>query len=363
VEAAIGLLSSAGSGREQTLEYLRWATARSFGADPRAWSRWWDSARTDFEVVGMIPPELPPPGKVGPAGGGAGGARTSPEEARGSQAAEERAALGRTALWRLTPLLTGRCYLGEDHVLGEGTAEARIPFAIYSFLVEGPGGRFVLVDLGPKTIGAANEMFRRHGLFRRAEGQNAGPDDIVQERGNVLVQLEGLRIRPDDIGHIIFSHLHADHHGFDTGKEAGAAADFPRAILHVSRAGWVDNLVHRRPDGGWGSYVDFSFSDFLLDAGAKGRCRFEDDAQVLPGIRTIHLGGHSPCSQAVLVDTPEGRVLLTSDEVYRYDLLERGLMARLHTSPERLVAATDLLVELATRENAILVPSHDPAVA
>ncbi len=266
-------------------------------------------------------------------------------------------------LWKLTPLHTGICWLGEDHVLGEShSPEKRLPFVLYSFLAEGPGGEVVLVDLGPKSLEYTNDMFRRYGFFRESDGSRSRPDDIVQVHGNVFVHLARRGIRPEMVRHIIFTHLHADHHGMDTGKNAGAAADFPRAIFHASKTGWERNLAKRNPEGGWASYVDFPFSDFLLSMGEKGRCVFEDNAEILPGIRTLYLGGHSPCSQAVVVETAQGPAILTSDEVYHYRLLEEGFLARLHTSPEKLISATDRLAALALSRKGILIPVHDPEV-
>jgi glyoxylase-like metal-dependent hydrolase (beta-lactamase superfamily II) len=333
VDRAVGIANSVrGPRRDQAVAFLEEATGRK-GDDARGWAHWWAAERETFR----FPPEKPAPIAWKP---------------------------GETWDWKLTPLLVGLCSLGEDHVLGGGrTADRRIPFAIYAFLAEGPHGEVVLIDLGPKTLAYTNDMFRRYGFFRESDGARSRPDDIVQPDGNVLDQLARRGIAPERVGQIIYSHLHADHHGMDDAKGPGAAADFPAAVLHVSKKGWLENLKRRKPGGGWGSYVDYAFSDFLLAMGEKGRCVFEDDALVLPGLRTRYLGGHAECSQAVIVDVPGGQAILSSDEVYRYDLLEQGLLARLFTTRERLLEATDLLTSLAMDREDVLVPSHDPAVA
>jgi hypothetical protein len=54
-----------------------------------------------------------------------------------------------------------------------------------------------------------------------------------------------------------------------------------------------------------------------------------------------------------------GPAIITSDEIYHYRLLREGILARLHTTPENLVAATDLLTNLALSRNGILLPVHD----
>ncbi len=266
----------------------------------------------------------------------------------------------------LIPLHTGVCRLGADHVLGpDHSAAERMAFAIYAFLVEGAGGERALVDLGPATTDYLNQMFRRYGFFRDlgpgiAPDQRF-PDDIVQPEGNVFDHLRRLGVPPQEVRHIVLTHLHADHHGMDDARGGGAAERFPNATLHISAVGWKDNL-DKRQDGRWNSYVDFAFSDFLVARQEAGKLRLEDDATVFPGLRTMYLGGHSICSQAVLVNTADGLVILASDDVYLYRLLADNVLPRIHTSEAGYRAAVGRLVQLAVQENAIIIPLHDPVV-
>jgi len=241
---------------------------------------------------------------------------------------------------KLIPLHTGVCQIGKDHVLGAGfKAGERMPFVIYAFLVEGPRGERALIDLGPKSLDYCNRMFRNHGFFRDLGPERSGPerypDDIIQPHGNVFRQLKTLKVPPESIEHIVF--------------------------IHVSKTGWEDNLS-RRKDGNWGSYVDFAFSDFLVNRQREGKVRFEDNAGIFPGLRTVYLGGHSVCSQGVVVETGAGTAIITSDELYLYQLLEENIMPQIRTSETRYRAAIGRLVALAGNGRGILVPSHDPRV-
>jgi len=269
---------------------------------------------------------------------------------------------------KLTPLNVGVCQIGKDHVLGKGYAPGeRMPFVIYSFLVEGPQGETALVDLGPKSLDYVNGMFRQYGFFRDlgsdVPAAKRYPDDITQPDGNVLRQLARRKIAPESIGHVVFTHLHADHHGMHDARDGGVAEELPRAMLHVSQKGWQDNLAKRR-DGRWNSYVDYAFSDFLLRREKQkiGPARFADNAQVMPGVWTVYLGGHSPCSQAVVIETAEGPAIITSDEIYLFQLLEENILPAIRTSEKNYRAAIQRLVKLARDEKGILIPLHDPIV-
>ncbi len=260
--------------------------------------------------------------------------------------------------FRLVPMNVGECLLGENHLLGDPYSDdQRVAFTLYSFLADGGPGRRILVDLGPIGVSYVNWMFRRYGFFRNRPDL---PDDVRQPCGNVFDWLERLGLSPEDIDHLVFTHLHADHHGLDDAQDGGAVLRFAKARIHASRTGWQENL-RQRVDGRWHSYVDYAFSDFLIEADQAGRVEWHDEGEVVPGVRLSYLGGHSVCSLAVRIETACGPAVICSDEVYRYDLLERGIIARLRVTHARLEAATERLVGMA-EAGATLLPCHEPAL-
>lgn len=265
------------------------------------------------------------------------------------------------ALWRLLPFHVGVCQLGEKHVLDDlHSDDHRMPFAMYAFYAE-RGDRKVLIDLGPKTLEFTNDMFRRYGFFREEGDGCKHPDDVVQPHGNVFDHLRRIGVAPQEITDLFFTHLHADHHGMDTPETAGALLDFPTATIRISAKGWQYNL-DKRENGRWNSYLDHAFGDHLLERDRRGQLVARDDDEAAPGLRTVFLGGHAPCSQAIVVQTEAGPAVITSDDIYRYDLLAQAILARIHITPEALLAATERMVRLVETEDGLLLPVHDDTV-
>lgn len=263
------------------------------------------------------------------------------------------------SIYTIAPLNVGLCTLGKDHVLGdEYSPDDRLGFALISYLVRGDG-RNVLVDLGPKTVAYTNDMFRRYG-FLRTLPDGSTPDDIVQPEGNVFDGLALHGLSPQDVTDIVFTHLHADHHGLDDATDGGACEDFPNAVFHLSRTGW-DYHLERRADGRWNSYIDWAFGDFLLRTAERGRLIAADDEAIAPGLATVYLGGHSVCSQGIRIETAQGTAFIAGDDCYHYDLLRKRIVARIHTSRERYVQVTETLAKWAA-EGTIILPGHEPAV-
>lgn len=263
-----------------------------------------------------------------------------------------------TPVYRLIPMNVGECSVGENHLLGDPYSdETRVPFTLYAFLADGGPGRRALVDLGPAGLTCINRMFRRHHIFRNLPD---GPDDIRQPHGNVFDWLKRLGLNPEDINDVIFTHLHADHHGLIDGKDGGAILQFTTARIHISKRGWQENL-DKRAGGRWNSYVDYAFSDYLLSLERTDRLVVRDDGEVAPGIDVIYLGGHEVCSRAVRIRTKDGPAVVCSDEVYRYDLLQKGVLARLRVTHHELLRATEKLVALSGR-GAVLLPCHEPRI-
>lgn len=233
----------------------------------------------------------------------------------------------------VTPLRNGRCAIAGNHVFADGDSAERYEFALLVWLVEGPSGP-CLVDCGLRHVDEMN----RGAAHVLAEPINQRPEEDVRR------QLGRYGRSPEDIEAIFVTHLHFDHvDNLDL---------FPNARIVVSERG----LRAATSDPGWaGSWTPGKTLEGLTGAW-KPRVVLTDDAEVLPGIRTVWLGGHSPCSQGVLVDTAAGQAFLAGDTIHRHENLEQMRPIGVYHDLDECREALDRVRAMGVT----LMPGHDP---
>jgi glyoxylase-like metal-dependent hydrolase (beta-lactamase superfamily II) len=150
---------------------------------------------------------------------------------------------------------------------------------VVAYAVRHPGGVF-LFDTG---IGLGNEEFDTYYMVR------ARPLPEV---------LDAAGIDLPEITAIANCHLHADH--------SGQNLRFPGVPIYIQPAEWT---AAHGPDYTILEWVDFP--------GATYR-QVEGDHAPLPGIRMFATPGHSPGHQSLVVDTPDGPLLLAGQAVYSH---------------------------------------------
>jgi glyoxylase-like metal-dependent hydrolase (beta-lactamase superfamily II) len=212
----------------------------------------------------------------------------------------------------------------------------RLDIPVMVWLLKGNNGRTVLVDSG----------FYRQPLVERWKVQEfQKPSDAVAAAG----------VKPEEVTDIIISHAHWDH--------VGGADLFPKATIWIQREEYqyyTGEAWHARDTHG-GIEPDDMLA--LVRINTAGRLRFVegDDQEVMPGIRCYTGGRHTRASQYVSAPTAAGTVVLTSDNVYLYENLDKHVpIAQTLDAPSNL-AAQDRIRKLATRPE-LIVPGHDPAV-
>ncbi len=201
----------------------------------------------------------------------------------------------------------------------------------YMWVLRGEEGHAVLVDTG-----ILEEDAKRQGLMDYTDPRKL---------------LASVKVDPSEVRHVILTHLHWDH--------CSALGLYPKATFHVQRAEvefWTGPMVRfRQIKQSEGRVVE------LASISQEGRVHYLDgDAEIVPGVRVALLGGHTPGSQAVVVQTSKGQAVLCADAADFYLNLEHDIMGSALDLPKALMAF-DRMRSMASQPG-LLIPGHDPSV-
>lgn len=228
--------------------------------------------------------------------------------------------------WTIAPLVLATAVRNISQILIMAPPGVNMDGAVLAWLVRS-GNEAVLVDTGFGSM----ETEDQKGQFSRA------PEQTLE------AQLKRFGLSPADIGLVVNTHLHIDH--------CSGNCYLPNARFLVQRSELeyaLDPLPAHLP-----AYdVDLrSMNLELLDG----------DTEVADGIRVILTPGHSPGSQAVLVDTVDGLYVLAGDTIAHYVNMDvpKGasfLPSPLYVDLREYYASLDRLRDL----GGTILPGHDP---
>jgi glyoxylase-like metal-dependent hydrolase (beta-lactamase superfamily II) len=170
----------------------------------------------------------------------------------------------------------------------------RIPMSLHCPLAE-DGRDAVLIDTGVGERLSEKEC----GLYR------------VDRRGGLSARLAEIGLDPEDVTHVVLTHLHFDHLGGVVRRDAagGLRPAFPRARHFVQK---VELETALRPSDERLAAAYAHASECLEPLRAAGLLEALDgDTDVTPRVRVVVTGGHTPTHQCpVLSDGGESFVHL-----------------------------------------------------
>jgi glyoxylase-like metal-dependent hydrolase (beta-lactamase superfamily II) len=208
----------------------------------------------------------------------------------------------------------------------------------------------VLIDTGVGN--KENEKFRDiYGI------DNAGRD------GRTWLEdgLASLGHGPEDIALVVNTHLHFDHAGGNTWRDASGAVrpTFPRARVVVQRGehAWATHTNERTAASYFVANWDPLDAAGLLDL-------IDGEREIVPGIRTIASPGHTPFHQSVLVDGGDGAIALFLGDVCPTSAhLPLPWIMGYDVEPLVTLESKRRILARAEQEDWLLVFEHDADVA
>lgn len=231
-------------------------------------------------------------------------------------------------LWTIAPLVLATAVRDLSQVLLMAPMGNGVDGAVLAWLLQS-GDEKILVDTG---FGAMDTPDLKNNFSRT-------PEQTLES------QFGRFNIVPEEIRLVVNTHLHVDH--------CGGNCFLPNArfLVQKSELEYAQNpLPIHRP-----AYdVDLSPMDLEL---------LEGDTQITEGVRTIVTPGHSPGSQAVLVDTGKGLYVIAGDTITHYLCMDvsKGTSfwpGPLYVNLKEYYESLDQLRDL----GGTILPGHDPLV-
>jgi glyoxylase-like metal-dependent hydrolase (beta-lactamase superfamily II) len=167
----------------------------------------------------------------------------------------------------------------------------------------------------------------------------------LREEDNVISKLALLGLKPEDVEHVVQTHLHFDH--------AGGLEFFPHATVYVQQkelpfAYWPS--IYQR-----GLYVKAFFDHDLKWRELSGEYDVFGDGRIV----MFPTPGHTPGHQSVIVRLDGGAVILIADAHYLIPKLRARLLPSVVWSPDDMVASWYRIEDLERLEGAQLISTHD----
>jgi len=214
-----------------------------------------------------------------------------------------------------------------------GSRKMRIRGAMHAVLVEA-GEHLVLIDAGfgpelPEALAGRYELQRDRNLM-----------DSLKEAGHP----------PEDVTHVILSHLDADHVGW-----ALEPPSFSNAKVYVQEAAVEEAREMPETDGRRAAVP-------AVERGVEeGWCELQSgDGEVVPGVRVEVRSGHSAGHQIAWIGSGDNAALYTADLAPAKIWLNPDLISGADTDPEAAQRNRIEVLEEAEAKKAPVILYHEP---
>ena len=221
------------------------------------------------------------------------------------------------------------------------TEDNYIPLTAWPILVRTPNN-LVLIEsgLGNKLTDKQKKIFR------------------LKEDWAVLADLKVLGIDRHDIDHVILTHYDFDHAGGVVMQDgADLTLSFPRARHFLQKREWEDVLKpnSRNINTYWPVNNELMRNSRNLEL-------VEGEAEVVPGVRIIHTGGHNNGHQIVVMESHGERALHLGDLLPTHAHANPLWVMAYDNFPMDTIALKEKWTRSGIAENAWFTFYHDPYV-
>jgi methylmalonyl-CoA epimerase len=218
----------------------------------------------------------------------------------------------------------------------------RIRLAMRPLIIRGTRTMIVDAGLGDKESGKFLDIYG------------------VERTRNLDRTLAEAGLSPEDIDIVLATHLHFDHAGGFTVRDAAGRLRprFPRAQYVVRRGEWEDAThPHERNRA---SYLRDNYVP-LAEAGVLQLV--DDDRTIMPGVRVRRTGGHTMHHQMVLIESGGKTAAFVADLIPTTAHLGEAWIMGFDLYPMDTLPAKKAFLEEAVAREMLVFFEHDPIIA
>jgi glyoxylase-like metal-dependent hydrolase (beta-lactamase superfamily II) len=165
--------------------------------------------------------------------------------------------------------------------------------------------------------------------------------------------LRCIRVAPEDVTHVLITHVHEDHLAGVAREDGGALAlRFPNARHIVGRRDWEEHPARQQPDSALVRRLGLAAGRGLLDT-------VDRDREIAPGVTMLTTPGETPGHCAVRVDSGGRRFYYLGDLFHLACEVEHVDWAPPNRDTAALAASRRRLLEDQAGHDSVLVFTHN----
>ena len=243
--------------------------------------------------------------------------------------------------------------------LDGGSMFGVVPRTLWSARVPADDRNRIVLAMRPLLVRGARTMLIDAGI---GDKEDAKFDEIYGlERAKHLDHaLAEAGVAPDDIDIVLATHLHFDHAGGFTVRDAAGRVRprFPRAQYVVRRGEWEDAThPHERNRA---SYLPPNFMP-LAEAGVLALV--DDDQTIMPGVRVQRTPGHTAHHQSIWIQSGDRHAVYVGDVMPMTVHVPEPWIMGFDLCAVETLATKKVLLNAIRERDALVFFEHDPVSA